>query len=65
MFSLTMSRIPSAAWWTSRPSASPIFWTAVFAASTSSYISPPRRLGGRGPTITFASVTVGSVPPLP
>src|SRR6266446_3360263 len=60
MFSLTMSIMPSAAWCTSRPSASPIFCTAAFAASTSSIISPPRSRGGRCPTITFASVTAGA-----
>ena len=39
--------------------------TALRAASTSSYISPPSSCGGRCPSTTFASVTVGSSPPLP
>ena len=66
MFSFTIARIPSAASsGEPRPIASAIDCTAVRAASTSSSISPPNRRGGRWPTTTFASVTVGSAPPLP
>ena len=66
MFSLTIARIPSAACSTdSSPIASATFCTAARAASTSSSISPPSRRGGRWPRTTFASVTVGSSPPLP
>ena len=46
---------------TARPIASAIVCTAARAASTSSSISPPSRRGGRWPSTTFASVTVGSV----
>ena len=65
MFSLTIARIPSAAWSTDSPIASATPATAVRAASASSVISPPIRRGGRWPTTTLASVTVGAVPPLP
>ncbi len=66
MFSLTMSTMPAAAVSASgRPIASATFWTAARAAATSSVISPPRRRGGRYPSTTFASVTVGSSPPRP
>ena len=66
MFSLTIASIPSAAS-SAEPSpiASAIVCTAARAASTSSDISPPRSCGGRCPSTTFASVTVGSSPPLP
>ena len=65
MFSLTILRIPSAASSRLRPIASAIVPTAVRAASTSSSISPPISRGGRWPTTTLASVTVGAVPPRP
>ena len=66
MFSFTIARIPSAASSAeSRPIASAIVCTEARAASASSAISPPSRLGGRCPRTTFASVTVGSVPPRP
>ena len=66
MFSLTMATMPSAASSTlASPIASAIFCIAARAAPTSSVISPPSRLGGRCPSTTFASVTVGSSPPLP
>ena len=66
MFSLTIARIPSAAASTeASPIASCTFATAARAASTSSSISPPSRRGGRWPSTTLASVTVGSAPPFP
>jgi hypothetical protein len=66
MFSFTIATMPSAASSTEEsPIASAIVPTAARAASMSSSISPPRRRGGRYPRTTFASVTVGSVPPLP
>ena len=66
MFSFTIARIPSAASSAeARPTASAIVWTAASAAPASRLISPPRSCGGRWPSTTFASVTVGWVPPLP
>ena len=66
MFSFTIARIPSAASSADeRPIASAIACTAVRDALTSSAISPPSSFGGRCPSTTFASVTVGDSPPLP
>ena len=66
MFSFTIARIPSAASSAEpRPIASAIVCTDARAASASSSISPPSSLGGRWPSTTFASVTVGSAPPRP
>ncbi len=66
MFSFTIARIPSAASSAEpRPIASAIVCTDARAASGSSSISPPSSLGGRWPSTTFASVTVGSAPPRP
>ena len=66
IFSLTILTMPSAA------SSTDIFkgsatacLIAALAAAISKVISPPINDGGKCPKTTLASVTAGSVPPLP
>ena len=63
---LTTARMPSAASSSVSPSGPAIFSRiARSAASRSSVTAPPTSVGGIRPSTRWASVTVGSVPPLP